>query len=178
MRNRSARVFLAVCLSFASLLVAAAPVQSPEGQWQQYSYAADGFAISAPAQPAFTRQNKDTATGPVEMHNYAIELGNNSGVMISTAQFQGQGNASTKAVLQKAKEGAIAAVNARLTSEHEITLQGVPGLEFEAANDQFHTRVRMYFVNARLITMMAIAPLGTDIPAGAARVFSSFKILK
>lgn len=176
MRNRSARLFLVVCLSF--VLVAAAPGQTPQGQWQQYSYAADGFAISAPAQPAFTKQNKDTVTGPVEMHNYTIELGSNSGVMISTAQFKDQGNASTKVVLQKAKEGAVAAVNAKLTSEHEITLQGVPGIEFEAANSQFHTRVRMYLVNARLITMMAIAPLGTELPAGADRVFGSFKILK
>jgi len=54
--------------------------------------------------------------------------------------------ASPKALLQKAKKGAIAAVNAKPTSEHEITLQGFPGLEFEATIDQFRMRVRMFLV--------------------------------
>ena len=174
MRKNSASLLF--CLIIAATLAAAA--QAAQNEWQQYSYASDGFAVSAPSQPEFSKQDKPTQAGNVEVHYYAIDLGGNSGVMISTGQFQAQETAPPKTTLQKAKENAIATANAKVTSEHEITLQNFPGLEFEAANDQFHTRVRMYLVNARLITMMAIAPKDTELPAGAEHVFSSFKILK
>lgn len=167
-----------VLVFLIAAVVAAAAAQTAQVEWKQYAYASDGFAVSAPVQPSFSRQDKPTATGNVEMHNYTIELGHNSGVMISSAQLQGQQTASPKAILQKAKDGALAAVNAKLTSEHEIALQGFPGVEFDAANDQFHTRVRMYLVNARLITMMALAPKESGFPAGADRILDSLKLLK
>ncbi|HEY6971597.1 MAG TPA: hypothetical protein VJA94_20470 [Candidatus Angelobacter sp.] len=168
---------LLICLAVTGLFTSPLLAQNTAGGWKEYSYSADGFAVSAPAAPAFTRQDQPTGTGPVETHNYAIELGHNSGVMISAAQVQSMKSDSVKTNLQNAKEGAIRAVNGKLISEHEITLQGIPGIEFEAANDQFHTRVRMYLLNKRLITMMMIAPREAAYAAGADRVFASFKLL-
>jgi len=130
---------LLICLATAAVLSPASLLaQNTPARWKEYSYNGDSFAISAPAEPAMTRQDQRTATGTVETHNYAIELGNNSGVMISAAQFQSLQSDSPKTNLKKAEEGALRAVNAKLISEHEIALQGVPGIEFEAANDQFH----------------------------------------
>lgn len=161
----------------ASLLVTPLFAQSPQSGWKEYSYANDGFAVSAPAEPAFAKQDKPTAAGNVETHNYTIELGNNSGVMISSAQFQGQTTESSKMLLQRARDGALNAVNGKLVSEQEITLQGFPGLEFQFANDAFHARVRMYLLKTRLVTSMAIAPKGSDLPANADKVLSSLKLL-
>ena len=164
-------------LAIAGALFAATPPQDTQNQWKEYSYASDGFAVSAPEQPGFIKQDKPTASGTVEVHNYSIELGNNSGVMISATQYPAQPKDSPKTILQSAKNGAIGAVNAKLISEKEITLNDFPGLEFEAATDDFHMRVRMYLAKTRLITMMAIAPKDSTIPATADRVFSSFKLL-
>src|SRR5215471_4789447 len=111
MRKNSA--CLLFCLIIAATLAAAA--QAAQNEWKQYPYPSDGFAVSAPAQPEFSKQDKPTQAGNVEVHYYAIDLGGNSGVTISTGQFQGQETASPKMNLQKAKENATA--NAKVTSE-------------------------------------------------------------
>ena len=171
MRRHLATVL--TCLAITAALLA----QSAPNDWKEYSYATDGFAVSAPAEPAFARQDKPTAVGNVEIHNYTIELGHNSGVMISSAQIQGKTSESSKTLLQKARDGALNAVNGKLMAEQEITLQGFPGLEFQLANDAFHARVRMYLIKSRLVTAMAIAPKDSELPANAARVLSSLKLL-
>jgi len=167
-----------VCLCIAAVL-STSPLfaQTPQSGWKEYSYANEGFAVSAPGEPAFIKQDKPTPAGNVEIHNYTIELGNNSGVMISSAQFQGQQSESSKAILQRARDGAISAVNGKLISEQEITLQGFPGLEFQVVNDAFHARVRMYLVKSRLVTVMAIAPKDSQLPANADKVLNSLKLL-
>jgi len=167
---------LIVYIVIMGAALAALP-QGAQDTWKEYTYAADSFAVSAPVQPSFSRQDKPTATGNVEVHNYAIELAENSGVMISAAQFQKLEGSTPKGLLQNAKNGAISAVNATVTSEKEITLAGFPGLEFEGANYAFHMRVRMYIVKDRLITMMSVAPKDAAFPAGAERVFASLKLL-
>jgi len=176
MRIRLAGMLLCLLIA-ASLSASPLFAQTPQGGWREYSYANDGFAVSAPAEPAFMKQDKATPAGNVEMHNYTIELGNNSGVMISTAQVQGQPTDSPKGLLQKARDGAINAVNGKLISEQEITLQNFPGLEFQLANDAFHARVRMYLVKNRLVTVMAIAPKDSQLPANADKVLNSVKLL-
>src|SRR5215469_16021186 len=167
-----------VCLCIGAIL-SASPLlaQNPQSGWKEYSYANDGFAVSAPAEPAFIKQDKPTPAGNVEIHNYTIELGNNSGVMISSAQFQGQQSESSKAVLQRARDGAVGAVNGKLMSEQEITLQGFPGVEFQVVNDAFHARVRMYLVKSRLVTVMAIAPKDNQLPPNSDKVMNSVKLL-
>ena|SRR5579864_3806144 len=160
--------------------LAAIPLQAQTGQgpWKEYSYPGDGFSLSSPTEPVFAKQDKPTATGNVEMHNYTIDMGGNSGVMISSAEIAGADTISPKTVLQGAKNGAIQTVNARLTSEKEITLDGNPGLQFEAENDAFHVRARMYIVKARLITVLEIAPQSTAIPADAERLCNSIRLAK
>src|SRR5579864_2107742 len=178
MKNRFAG--LMICISVAGALASAiaAHAQAAPGEWKQYSYPSDSFSVSSPTEPVFTRQDKPTATGTVEMHNYTIEMGNNSGVMISSAQISGADTVSPQTLLQGAKNGAIQTVNARLTSEKEITLDGNPGLQFEAENDAFHVRARMYIVKARLITVLEIAPQSTAIPADAERLCNSIRLAK
>lgn len=165
-----------VWLFFAtSLLAAPAFQQNSKSDWKEYSFESDGFAVSAPAEPAFTRQSQNTDAGTVEVHHYAIELGNNSGVMISSAQFD-NAQGDPKELLQNAKNGAINAMQAKITSEKEITLQDFPGIEFVAENANFHVRSRMYMVKGRLLTLLAIAPSNDKIPPLTDRVFDSFKI--
>jgi len=172
MKNQKAWVLAYLCVAG---LACAATAQNTG--WKEYSYTADGFAIKAPAEPALSKQAQATATGTVEVHNYAIEMGNNSGMMISVAEIQGAENTPAKDLLQRAKNGAIQAVKATLSSEKEITFAGHQGVEFEAANDSFHMRCRMFVVKSKLVTMMAIAPVGTSIPADSTRIFDSLRFL-
>lgn len=166
---------LVLLFFISSLFAAPAFQQNSKDDWKEYAYESDGFAVSAPAEPAFTKQSKDTGAGTVEVHNYAIELGSNSGVMISSAQFANvQGD--PKELLQNAKTGAVEAMQAKITSEKAITLQDFPGIEFVAENVNFHVRSRMYMVKGRLLTLLAIAPANDKLPPTADRVLDSFKI--
>src|SRR5215510_7374596 len=99
MTNRSAGLLL--CLTIATLAV---PVLA-QSQWKLYSFPADGFAFSSPIQPAFSKQDKPTAIGTLEMHNYAISLGDTGVVLISSTAFP-KDNTSIKVKLQNAKQGA------------------------------------------------------------------------
>jgi hypothetical protein len=168
MKFRSARVLAVLGVTAAAL---SAVQESPAG-WKQYSFATDGFSVSAPSAPV----KQEGSTGKVEVRNYAIELGDNSGVMISIAQIAGSENTSPKALLQGAKNGAIGAVKAKLTSEKEITFAGYPGLEIEAATDTYHMRARFLFAQPRLLSLMAIAPVGAPLPQDAPRIFDSLKV--
>ncbi|HEY6351107.1 MAG TPA: hypothetical protein VI636_17015 [Candidatus Angelobacter sp.] len=178
MKNRFAG--LMICISVVGALASAvtAHAQTTSSQWKQYSYPGEGFSVSSPTEPVFTRQDKPTATGTVEMHNYTIEMGNNSGVMISSAEISGADTVSPQTLLQGAKNGAIQTVNAKLTSEKEITLDGNPGIQFEAANDSFHVRARMYIVKTKLITVLEIAPVNIAISTNADRLCDSMRLGK
>jgi hypothetical protein len=164
-----------ICLSLISALSALPLLQ--QNEWKQYSYAEDGFSISAPVKPVFSTQNKETPAGTVELHNYAVELGANSGVLISSTDFHQTKDVPANVLLQGAKNGAVQALNAKITSEKEITLAGNSGLEFAAQNDTFHMRSRMYMVKGRLLTLLAIAPISTPIPAESGRIFDSFRLV-
>ncbi len=161
-------LFLTVTLSAGSLL------QTPD--WQQYSYAEDGFSVSMPSKPVFAKQNKETAAGTVEIHNYSVQLSDNAGVMVSSVNFPPM-DVPAKDLLQGGKNGALQSVKATLISEKEITLDGSPGLEFEAASDAYHVRARMYMVKTRLLTLLVIAPAGAPFPAEAGRILDSVKLI-
>jgi hypothetical protein len=175
MRTLAGRILAVVCFSG---LTCALPLLQPNApsQWKQYSYAADGFSVSAPQLPVLQVAETPTSSGKVTTRNYAIDLGNNSGVMISSADIPGADRNPTKDVLRNAKNGAAGAVKATISSEKDIALDGYPGVEFEAANQQFHARCRIFIVKSRLFTVMVIAPLGTPTPADGVRIVDSFKL--
>lgn len=171
---RTQKFWALVCLWVAGLACAAS---AQNHAWKEYSYAGDGFAVTAPAEPALTRQDQATAVGKVEVHDYSIDLGNDTGVMITVAEIPGADKTPPKNLLQGAKNGALKAVKATLSSEKEITFAGGPGLEIEAATDAYRMRFRIFVVKSRLLTLMAIAPLSASIPADSTRIFDSLKLL-
>lgn len=176
MTNRLA--VLAARILTATVLVAAISVHAQTAPvWKQYSYPSDGFAISAPSEPAHNNQTKATESGNVEIHTYAITLNANSVVMISSSEVVGLEKDSPRARLQKAKEGALQAGNATLTSEKEIMLGLYTGLQYEAMSQNLHVRARMYIVKNTLFQLLEICPLNTPFSADAERISSSFKVI-
>jgi len=178
MNDRSVR-----SLFCAAILIAVAAVstfaQSAQSEWKEYSYPSDGFSVSAPLEPVFSKHTQNTATGAAELHSYAIELGGDSGVMVSCSQLAVPEGVSPAKLLQSAKVGMINAVHAKLTSdsEKEIALAGYSGLHFEAENEQYLFRTRIYWVKGILLQVLAVAPKSGSIPASADRILDSVKII-
>jgi len=173
MEKRLASVL--VCWLLAGSLSAGALVQPQD--WKQYSYPNDGFALSSPSKPVIVEEKSETASGTIEIHNYLIDLGNNSAVKVSSVNLPPM-DMPAKELLQAGKAGAVESMNATISSEKEITLDGNPGLEFEAKADTVRVRARVYMVKTRLLTLLAKAPSGAPFPAEVSRIFDSVKLIK
>lgn len=175
MRHRVAGTFFYLLVT--SILFASSWQQTPADQWKEYSYPDDGFLVSAPTEPVLTK-SPPLPAGQPEPRNYAIDLGNNCGVMVSSTEIKGAESVAAKSLLAGAKNGAVQAMKATLTSEKELTLEEYSGIEFEAENESYHVRGRMYVVKSRLFTLLAVAPKSTAAPPEAGRVLDSFKLAK
>lgn len=171
-------IFYAVVLS----IVATPWVQplfaqtAPAPDWKSYSYPEDGFRASFPSAPAENRENVDTATGPVELRTYLVEL-NQAALFIGVADYgqKAAGN-DTDEMLEGAKDGALQTSGAHLTSETKITLGTYRGLQFEAATDSAHFYARIYLVGTLLYQTLVIVPNGTEYP-DTNRFLDSFQIV-
>jgi hypothetical protein len=146
--------------------------------WKEYPFPEDGFSISAPAKPAFAKESTETAIGPLEQHTYQVQLGADSGLMINTTDFKQGDSLPLKKLLEAGMNGAAENSKSTASKEKDVSLEGNAGIEFELANETFHARVQLFFVNGKMLTVMAAAPAAKPIPAEADRFFSSLKLIK
>ena len=151
------------------------PAAKPD--WKEYSYADDGFALKAPAEPAFAKQQQPTASGNIEMRQYSVDLAKDSGVLMSVSDFPNGVHSPPKEALEAAVNGSVQASKATKKSEKDIQLQQVAGVEFEAETDAYHMLGRYYWKNGRLFSLLAVTPLGAPVPADALRVMDSLKLM-
>jgi hypothetical protein len=79
-------------------------------------------------------------------------------------------------LLQGGKEGALNNTQTHLVREKKISLDGHPGLEFEAENDTLHAFVRIYLVGTTLYEVIAVYPVSK--PYGqTAKFLDSFRFV-
>lgn len=150
---------------------------SAQTAWKEYSFLDDGFSIEAPAKPSFEKVNTTTALGPIEQHTYQIPLGVDTGFMISASPLKGD-SVELRKLLAAAKNGAASNSKSTASKEKDVFLDGKLGIEFVLENETFHSRVRVFYIEGKLLTMMAIAPSAKAIPEETDRFFSSLRLLK
>ena len=164
-------------LTVLGAAVAFAQDQITKPEWKEYSYADDGFAITAPVTPTLAKVQQPTASGNIEMRQYSVDLTKDSGVLMSVSDFPNGSNLTSKQALEDAVNGSIQATKATKTYEKEIELQQVPGIQYEADTAAFHMTGRYYWKDSRLFSMLAVSPLGAPVPAEALRVMDSLKLM-
>ena len=170
----------AICLSSlmvcaAALALSQAPAANPG--WQEYSYADDGFALKAPVQPSFQKLQQPTSSGNIELRQYSLDLPNNSGVIMSVSDFPNAKSLASKEALEDGVTGSIQATKATKTSEKNITLQQLPGIEYQADTATFHMLGRYYWQNGRLFAMLSVSPLGAPVPPDVLRIMNSLRFI-
>jgi hypothetical protein len=167
-------LWIATLLALLTCSALAVPVQSG---WKEYVYAEDGFAISAPIQPTVQTESKDTPVGPVDAHNYVVDLGNDIAIGVNATDFKmGQG-IDAKLVLAATKAGLAESLQAKIISEKEISLGSEPGLELELSTDSNHMRFRYFFIEGKLFALMSTAPLAKPFAPETTRMFDSFRLV-
>jgi hypothetical protein len=156
-------------------LAAAAAAQTP--MWKEYSYPADGFAVSFPTLPLVQTKNVPTDAGSIELREYSEQLDAVSLIVTVCDYGAAMTGKDRDAQLQGAKNGALKNAEAKLKSEKKIMLDANPGLEFEAEGNATHFTVRMYVVDTRLYQMLVAAPVEKPFK-GTAEFLDSFKMVE
>jgi hypothetical protein len=175
-----------IALAFAVLTAAVLPAQTvkpvaviqpaPASQWQSYTYPADGFKASFPIQPGTDKKTIPTPAGSFEMRSY-LAMDGASALIISICDYGAAASGKDPAtLLQGAKNGALQNSQSHLISEHNLTLDSNPGLEFEAESEAIHTTDRLYIVGTTLYQVQVSAPI-TQPYAQAARFLDSFQLI-
>ncbi len=150
---------------------------APSGKWSDYSYAKEGFAVSAPTEPSLTTQTAETAAGPVEMHLYQVEVGAGM-LLVVTSRLHTKDKRTAQQVIAESKQGAAAAVHGKLAAQKAIALGKYPGTEIEIAADKTHSRNRIYVVNRKIYQVMAIGPVDRALPRETDQFYQSFRLLE
>jgi hypothetical protein len=157
--------------------VPAAQEQAAKPDWKEYSYADDGFAMTAPSKPSFEKQKQATASGNIEMRQYTLDLVGSVEVLMNVSDFPNANHATPKEALEGAVNGSTQPPKAKKTSEKDIELQQVPGIEFEGESNGYHLLGRYYWKNNRLFSLLAVSPLGQPVPTDVLRVMDSLKFV-
>ena len=168
---------LCLMLAVCSAGLACKRTPAPESGWREYSYPDDGFSLQAPSQPGFEKQQSATASGNIEMRQYSLDLTSDVQIMMSVSDFPNANHATPKDALEGAVSGSIQNTKATKTSEKDIQLQNVPGIEFEAETSGYHLLGRYYWKNNRLFALMAVSPSGQAPPPDELKVLDSLRFI-
>jgi hypothetical protein len=144
--------------------------------WKTYSYPADGFSASFPAEPQMQKKNVPTDKGSFELRAYLVE-DNQAAVFVGVCDYGSAiSDRTPNQVLDGAQQGAMDNVGAHLLRGKTISLGAYPGREFEAENDSMHFYARIYLVGTTLYQTLTAAPLGGPY-AGTTTFIDSFQLI-
>jgi hypothetical protein len=155
----------------------ATPLSPQSAEWKPYTYPADGFQASFPALPEIQKKQVTTESGPLELRSYNVQLA--SAVLFIGVCDYGAAAAGKdpNAMLQGAKNGALLNSSSRLISEKAISLNGNPGLEYQARSDSALVTARIYMRGATIYQLIVVTPLGKPY-SDAARFLDSFQFVE
>jgi hypothetical protein len=163
-------------ITLTVVLVSFAALGAQAQQWKTYSYPADGFSATFPAEPQMQKKNVPTDKGSFELRAYLVEDGQ-AALFVGVCDYGSAiSDRTPDQVLDGAQQGAIDNVSAHLLSGKKIMLGAYPGRAFEAENDTMHFSARIYLVGTTLYQTLTAAPLGSPY-AGTATFIDSFQLI-
>ena len=171
--GRAART-LAALVVFAALSTACLAMQAPE--WKSFGSASEGFHILFPNAPETSKNTIPAGSEIYELRSYVSQVGLTA-LYVGVCNYGAKGRAVDPAtLLQGAKAGAVAHVNAHIIAEKKIELGSSPGVAFEAESDQLHFSVRLVFSDGFLYQLMVTSPLNQEY-ADTDRFLDSFQLI-
>ncbi len=159
-----------------ALLIACTAARGQNGTWKTYSYPADGFSISAPAEPQMSQQDVPTDSGTFTVHMHVVSLDNAQLVAAMNDYGSAANGRDPQAIADGAMHGAVSNVKAHLIQSSRISIGNHPGNSFEAEGDQFHLSGRIYVVGTVLYQLMVITPINQKY-ADIERFMNSFQLI-
>lgn len=164
MRATAITVFLFV-LSASVLAVS----QQEKPTWREYTYPADGFAVTAPTEP----KPHDSPALPGATA-YMVQLGADTGVVL-----RAKTTPDCSAVVPRLKEGLLGGKDSTvdISSLKDLILDRHPGLEYKRKAISNTILERCYCTDGRLYVLTATWPSSQSFPPAEARILDSFRLL-
>jgi hypothetical protein len=163
-----------------ALLLQPGLTPAQDQKWKPFSSKAGGFSVLVPGVPTEKDQAITTLAGVINCKMYEVTLAQGALVTAYNDLPQKVQPGGEKAVLDGARDGAVANVKGKLLSDKDIKLGTAPGREVEIdVQGKARIRTRIYLVNGSRMYQVMVVGANADFPASkdANRFLDSFKLI-
>jgi hypothetical protein len=151
-----------------------------QGDWVKLNSEAGRFSVLMPG-PGEPKENvetkQDARVGTYTTHRFMKASGVGAFV-VRWLDYDSNLKLDAQGELTADRDNFIKGVNAKVVSETQITLDGNPGIEFTAENNEATFKSRVYVVGQRAYILIAFAPKGTNDADNVNKFLSSFELKK
>jgi hypothetical protein len=152
-------------------------------EWQVYTSKEGHFQVTMPGSPKKDVESVNTLIGKVDLYLLTVEA-DDFGYIVGYGDYPPSfvNNSTVEAMLDGARDGAVANVNGKLVSEHRIEFQGFPGrdlwVEATVSGQVELAQMRIILVGSRLYQVLVAGPKERFTEGQAERCLNSFKVIR
>jgi hypothetical protein len=163
------RVTDTIVLLFALSASELAFGQQEKQTWQEYTYPADSFAVTAPTAP-----NPHASPALPGGTSYMVQLSTDTGVVLRAKTVP-----DCSGVIPRRKESLLSGKDARVghSSLKDLSLNGHAGLEYKWKTPANTVLERWYCIDGHLYILSASWPSSQPFPEAATRILDSFRFV-
>ena len=154
---------------FVSLFFALHVCAQSTGQWIKFAPTGGGFSILLPAQPKEETESKQNFTS-----HFFTTRNERALYIVGYGDYAPSVHLDTDDELAANRDNSIRSFKAHITNSRAVTLNGHPGLEYTAENDQATMKCRVYLVGNRVYQFAAIVLAGQDDKENVNKFLASF----
>ena len=165
---------LALALILLGAMLTHALPQTP--QWVEVAPPGGRFSVMMPEKPVEQTQTDDRSRRPYTGHMLGVQ-GREVSFIVSWVDYKSGVVVDAQHEFTASRDEFLKPLKARLTSEKKINLDGNPGIEFLAENEQHIIKSRLYVVGRRPYLLSTVWFKNKPEPATVATFFESFKLL-
>jgi hypothetical protein len=166
------KVFALVLVLVAGLC---ALTYGQEREWVEVAPAGGRCVVRMPAKPDEKTESADGEHGKYTTHLF-LSRGDSAGFILAWVDHSPDFHADAQAELNANRDSLLESVSAKVTSERRISLDGHPGIEFNAEGANSKYRSRVYMVGDRPYQLLAMWSKGSEEPRGVTAFLSSFRL--
>jgi hypothetical protein len=165
--------------SIASLLLLAS-AYLPAQKLQSFSYPADGFRASFPAEPQLEKKSQPAKSGSIDLHSYCSQSGDDHYCIVVIENGVEATGLVPEMMVELVKQGVLTSPNTHKVSDSPISVDGHPGVTVEAQSDTTHYSSRIFAVGETIYQLLVESPVPADKtirPLDPSRFYNSFKLI-
>jgi len=140
-----------------SMLLFVAVAMADDTELKEFISQECHFRILMPGTPQATSRGVPTSSGTFILYSFVVAPENDATYMVGSTDYGAANLNPPQAVLEGARDGAVANVAGTLLTDTVISLNGVPGRAFTARNqDGFYFDAHVYYVNHHLYQVLIV----------------------